>query len=568
MRGQLTFVAASAVLVGAMLLLPEGAPFSIDAGAKELQALAFAHDSGWPRPIEVPAQGLDPDGRLLPPFLVPMPGGAASIYPVLFPLLAAPLAGVAGPPALRLLPLAAGVAAAWLAGLLVRRLCGVGSPGPPAAAALLATPLAFYALTFWEQTLAATLVMAALLVILGSDDRRPVRPPAAWAGGGLLLGTACWVRTEIVVLTALVVAVPLVMERRSGLRAALAGAGGAAAGLLLGAGLQRLALGSWLPLHLVYHAESFTRGGSLLQERLATLVGSMVPDPVTALASLIWIAALAAALWDRTRRSRLTRTLGVSAVLTAFAAALAAPALRWMAGARPTEAFPFAAPAATWVLLAPLPLAAAARPERIADRRWRAMALVAALFVVAVSLAKPARSPEWGHRLLLPSVLLGMVVLLALEPFSARAPKVIRRTAVAALAVALVVQAGGLALLGHGVATHAGLVRSLLSQTSPGDVVLTDTAMLPLGSAAGFASRRFLFCASPDALDYALRRLAAAGERSLSFATVDGLAFGGLRPGELLSAGEARWRRVAREVHATGRLRLVLDRYEGEEAPP
>jgi hypothetical protein len=568
MRDKLSFVAAGAVLVTAMVVLPGGAPFSIDAGAKTLQTLAFARDHGWPRPIPYPAAALDPDGRFLPPFLVPASGGAASVYPVLFPLAAAPLALVGGVRALKGLPFVAGLATAWMVGLLVRRLTGGGSPAPPAAIALLATPLAFYSLTFWEQTLAALLVLAALLLVIGRVEAEPLGAPVRWAGAGALLGLACWVRTELLVLVPLVLAVPLLLDRWAGLRAALTGGGGAAAGALAGAVVQRLTLGVWLPLHLVYHTAPFARGGHLLEECIATFLGSMTPDPVTAVASLVWVAAVVAALHPRTRTTPASRLLGAVAVVAAVVAALIAPGLRWLAGVRPTEAFPYAAPVAAWILLAPLPLAIAARTERVRDRRWQIVALLALLFVVAVSLAKPARSPEWGHRLLLPSVLLATAALLALEPLSARAPRLVRGATLAALAAAVVVQAGGVVLLGHGTAIHAGLVRSVLAATADHEVIVTDTAMLPLGAGADFASRRFLFCASDGAFAQALGRLSAIGEAGFAFASVRGLAQVSLDPGATLDTAGRSWRRADHQVLVVGGASLTIEHYLSDRGPP
>ncbi len=568
MRDKLAFVAAGAVLLTAMVVLPGGAPFSIDAGAKTLQTLAFAHDHGWPRPIPYPSASLDPDGSFLPPFLIPDAGGAASVYPVLFPLAAAPLAVAAGVGALRLLPLAAGLATAWLIGLLVRRLGGGGSPAPPAAIALLATPLAFYSLTFWEQTLAALIVMAALLLVIGRSEAEPLRAPVRWAAAGVLLGLACWVRTELLVLVPLVLAVPVLLHRAAGLVAALGGGVGAAAGALAGALVQRLTLGAWLPLHLAYHTGPFTRGGHLVGERVGTFVKTMTPDPVTAVATLVWVAALLAALHPRARTTSASRLWGAVAVVAAVAAALIAPGLRWLAGARPTEAFPYAAPIAAWIVLAPLPLAIGVNPDRVRDRRWQVIALLALTFLVAVSLAKPARSPEWGHRLLLPSVLLATAALLALEPFSARTPRWVRAATVAALVAALVVQAGGVALLGHGIAIHARLVRSVLGATADGDVILTDTAMLPLGAGADFARRRFLFCASDRALTQALGRLSAIGEAGFAFASVKGLAQVSLDPGATLATAGRSWRRADHQVMVVGGASLTIEHYVSDGEPP
>lgn len=551
MRGRLALVVVVAALAAAAVLRPT-APFTADAGPKLLQAKAFASLGGLPRTVPYPAAQVDPDRRFIPPFTVPMGDGLVSVYPVLFPVLAAAPVAALGERGAWLLPFAAAVAAAWLAGRVTRGLAG-GDAALPAAVVLGATPLAFYALTLWEQTLAAALLLAAVALVVGEARRwSPVR----WAGVGALLGAAFWVRTETAVALPLL-AVPLLARRW---RPAAAASAAAAVALVAGAAAQRVLLGAWWPLHLGYHAAPLLGGPGPVRDRVDAFAAAFVPEPFTAAATALWLAALAAALHPRWRDGRVARGLGLGAAAAALAAAAVAPAARWLAGASPTQAFPFASPAATWLPVAALPLALAGAPASSrADRRLWGVAGAAAWYLIAVTVAKPARSPEWGLRVLLPAAVLLTVVVLVLGKAGSRRTRVV---VVLSVLAGVAVQGLGVALDRHGSAVHTAVVGAVLERTAPGGLVVTDTPILVLGSGTAFTERRFLFCASDGCLRAAAARIAEAGERELVAATVPGLAGGRFRIDPVLGEGCGEgWRlEMIRELPA-GRHTLTLATY-------
>ncbi len=554
MRGRLALTAVVVVLGAAAVLRPP-APFTADAGPKLLQAEAFAWGVGLPRSVPYPAAELDPDRRWVPPFMVPVGDGLASVYPVLFPLVAAVPVRVAGRGAAWSVPFLCAIAAAWLAGGLVRRLAG-GDAAEPAVVVLAATPLAFYALTLWEQTLALVMVLGAItLVVAGKRSGSSVR----WAAAGVLLAAACWTRTEVVVLLPLL-GLPVVAGRW---RPAVSAVAGGTAGLAIGAALQRVLLGAWRPLHLDYHAAPLLSGPGPVRERLQTFVATFIPEPLTTLATVVWVIAVIAALHPRWRERILTAILSTGAPAAALAAAFVAPAGRFMAGASPTEAFPFASPAATWLPVAALPaVLAGASLERRSDRWLWAIAGVAAWYLLIVTLAKPARSPEWGHRLLLPAAVLLTVVVLALARGQAGRVRFVVATCILG---GIAVQGLGVALNRHGCSAHARVVSSVLAATGPGEVVVTDTPIVVLGSGTGFAERKFMFCASSGSLGALAEGLARAGETGFVLATVIGSAGAGLDPGEAVGIDRGlRWRRVQVEEIPVGRRTLRLARYEAQ----
>jgi hypothetical protein len=146
--------------------------------------------------------------------------------------------------ALLLFPMLGGVATALAARALARRMGGNGD----AAFWLigLATPVAVYALDFWEHTIG--LALMAWAVFLAVDLARGRAGWRAALGVGLLFGAAATMRTEALVygaVTGLVVAALLVRAHRRGLfRIAAAGAFGAAVPILANRLLEQWVLGT------------------------------------------------------------------------------------------------------------------------------------------------------------------------------------------------------------------------------------------------------------------------------------------------------------------------------------
>lgn len=190
-----------------ILVPPPDVFFSCDGGSKYILTRALLqHDPAWPF-LAYPGRPLDPTGDYFPIrgfFSVRFGENYFSAFPIYFPLLSAPGYALFGFRGLFLLPWACGVASlglfarlgARLGWSVRRRVIGVLLLGA-------ATPLGFYACTFWEHAPAVALVLAGMVVLLDGDGwegrgrRRLVagallglsgflRLEALWIGGALL----------------------------------------------------------------------------------------------------------------------------------------------------------------------------------------------------------------------------------------------------------------------------------------------------------------------------------------------------------------------------------------------
>src|SRR5262249_46550038 len=125
----------------------------------------------------------------------------ATTLPML--VLAAPLAAVGGDRAVLLLPMLGAVACAFAARALARRL-GASTGWAAFWAVGLATPVAIYALSFWEHTIGVALMAwAVVLVVDVVRDRAGARRAAV---AGALFGAAATMRTEAFVYLAVAAA--------------------------------------------------------------------------------------------------------------------------------------------------------------------------------------------------------------------------------------------------------------------------------------------------------------------------------------------------------------------------
>lgn len=192
-------------------VLPADLFWSPDEGAKFLQ-LAGYHGR-WPRLEQrVPYGGrpLDPRYRFYPqPLptghrfhlvsqLYPRPAAAGRVetnWPPLFPLLSRLPFAVFGFRGLHLLPIAAGVGTALLAGAISRRIIPRAEI-PVMIAIGLCTPVLFYSTLFWEHTLGVAFGVAALALCIRGPRLSPLDAIAASAC--LILAIA--LRLEMVVL--------------------------------------------------------------------------------------------------------------------------------------------------------------------------------------------------------------------------------------------------------------------------------------------------------------------------------------------------------------------------------
>jgi len=182
----------------AFLILPQAAFFSSDEGLKFIQLQNFVRKGFSGFTLEYPGRGLDPDLSYVPinnpPALI-REGQVYAVYPIIFPLLATPLYRILSYAGLYIIPLTSGlltlVITCWLARL-------TGGSGISSIIVLgLCSPLVFYSLVFWDHTLGTMLSTLAIALVVKNLEN--ARKPWLIAGG-ILVGLAIWVRSEIYVM--------------------------------------------------------------------------------------------------------------------------------------------------------------------------------------------------------------------------------------------------------------------------------------------------------------------------------------------------------------------------------
>ena len=260
-------------LIGLLSSIPEEVYFSGDGGLKALmvrQLLAgdwapwlALDEPRWVRALW--DQGMYP---FRPPFVHALEGRWYSSFEWAFPTLSAPAYALAGDRGLYALPVL-GLLAVWARFVVLLRTLRVGAVPSTVALALLvfATPLTFYAATFWEHTPAVALAFAgyADLLLLERDARRSRALRA-----GLLLGLACWLRPEAMVFGACALAAQLPSSQRRAV--AMAGASFAA---VLGVYFvfNRATYGEWLGVHAIQVLERPQDSATRLTEAIGLAGG-------------------------------------------------------------------------------------------------------------------------------------------------------------------------------------------------------------------------------------------------------------------------------------------------------
>ncbi len=246
---------AAAVASGALLLIYIGLSFvnhpggslGTDTGAKVLTLRAMDQSGTFDPDVGYWAESWDPEGRVHPLHDVAHIGDRWVIVTTLPMLLAAsPLYGIGGYRLAILLPMLGGVAAALAARVLARRLGASERVGWAAFWLMgLASPVALYALDFWEHAPGLAAMAWAVILLLDGGWRRAL-------AAGALFGLAATMRTEALaygaVAVVVVVGAVLVIDRRlrHALEAGVAAAVGTAALLALNTGLEQLVIGTSL----------------------------------------------------------------------------------------------------------------------------------------------------------------------------------------------------------------------------------------------------------------------------------------------------------------------------------
>jgi len=219
----LLLVCVGAVYLAIVVGSPPGAFWTIDGGFKFLTVEQLAGTGFRDISIAYPGESIDPSGDffpLKPPMATRVHGRFVPDVSLAFPILTAPLYRALSLPGLYVLPLISALACLWLTYLLARRYAGSWAPLAVPLVGL-ATPIFFYAVTFWEHNTAVLLTTAAVLLLARTEDRTPI---GAALAAGLFLGMAVWFREECYLFAGSTILALLIT--RAGIRTVLGSAAG------------------------------------------------------------------------------------------------------------------------------------------------------------------------------------------------------------------------------------------------------------------------------------------------------------------------------------------------------
>jgi hypothetical protein len=470
------------------------------------------------------AERLDRDG-VAHPLALTNHVGERWVQVTTLPMLyaAVPLYELGGLRGILILPMLGAVLVALAARALARRLGGDGMLAFWAVG--IATPVAVYALDFWEHSLG----LAAMLwgVVLIFDVERRLGGWKIALGAGTLFGVAATMRTEALVYAAAAVGVALLMgwwedrDIRRAIRLGAAAVVGLAIPIVLNTMLERVVLGTSFRTARGSRAALTpgSGGGSRVRDSVITAVGLNRFRPGldwtvgAAIAVLIGLAMLCFLARDRDRRRWGWYALAGAVLLYAFRLA---DGLGFVPG-----------------LLTASPLAAAGLFASVRRREVRfpvAVALVA-LPVVWFFQYSGGANPQWGGRyVLLSGTLLAIAaaVLLGAIPRAAR---------VGLLVLALGVTGCGVAWLS--VRSHEITDTMEVIDRVHGPVVTSDLPHF-LREGGGFyrPGRPWLTAETPEELPPAIRIVDQAGYGGL---TLVGLDRGRERLGPYRRAGSERF---------------------------
>jgi hypothetical protein len=496
------------------MLLPTGAFFVQDGAAKFLQVQGLAA-TGWRSDgVDDPARAVDPSGALSPlrpsfagHFFYEREGQWHAKYSLPFAVLATipyQVFGVRGLALVSVVPaiicLLAVLYAAqrlhvkrlWLAVLLVGA----------------CTPLPFYAVEFWEHTIALALALVALLCVL---DDRPDRTGNLIVGG-LAVGIGAWFRTELVYLAPAMGLAAFGSLRSDGVRAALIFGAAFTAGVLPHVVLNWLYTGSVISPQIGAELQVQARTDGMLaaiRGQVATAWTMLGPSRFQRGWLLLMPPSLFAVLlvWRWRGREAALHT-GVFLLLCCTGVALL-----W--GLRSTSIYNYPVDllsAGGGVALSLLYLLC--KPQDAKGRaRAAKLAVMGSVFGALVLLTSPHfGGQQWGPRYLLPVYpVLALLGVLGLERLLETAPGR-GRSAMVWASTAVIALSAGISLQGIGYAyAWRELHRETIGRLAdvPPTVVATNTHVLPFTLASMIDRHTLLGVESPEQvkrLDKLLRR--------------------------------------------------------------
>jgi hypothetical protein len=533
-------VAATACLAVATAT-PREAFWIVDCGHKALVAQRLLETGFTELGFDYPAEELDPEGQLFPmgDWAVRRGEGFVSIFPAAYPALAAPFLGWLGPAGLRV-PAALGVGAcAWLFALWLAPALGQRWAAGGGITLGLATPLFFYGVTVWEHSLTVALSLASWVVLSRPGVRRAL-------AAGILIGAACWLREELVLMGVALACASLLCWRRLSIPAALAvGAAVPIAGLLA---FNAHVYGDPLGPHFTVNLAGGAGAGGLnaaarehLTRQLQSLLAGLGESPTEAKA-LAWTTLGAFAIgWAAGRRRAGLRAPALPNSARLRLAARALRALPWLLSAVGLGAWLLGfssvlraeSPLSELVLynglLVQMPLVAASGLGL--SRVWRDPATVplrvgavAGLLFLPLAIASGLTlalafgfGVHWGPRQILP----GLPALAALFLVAARDDPSVPRAAFALPRVATIslIAAGLLSsaqatwLLAQQKAEGTFLQNRILAR--PADVVVTTNPLLAQHLAPLWQRKRMLLVQTDTQLAQLVRHLASHEIREL-----------------------------------------------------
>ncbi|HXY92393.1 MAG TPA: hypothetical protein VEP49_07955 [Acidimicrobiia bacterium] len=523
---------------------PRGALGS-DTGGKLATLRVMGDHGGLDVDVGYWAERWDPTGEFHPLYYTSRLDGQwvqVTTLPQL--LLAYPLYRLGGFEAVLLLPMAGAVLTALAARALARRM-DRGRGWMAFWAVALATPVAIYALDFWEHSLGLGLMAWGAVLLL--DVARGTGGWKAAGAGGLLFGLAATMRTEALVPLAVAAAIACiaVLARDRRLAGAVACGGaiavGAGAALVAEHVLERAVLGVDLRAARATHTAAAAAGGvgERAKEALTTTIGlnGFAPSTSWLIGGLAVVLVGAGAFVLARRPTR--ATLGVA--LLVFAAAIYAARLSGGLGFVPG-------------VFTACPLAAAGLFLAWSLPQGRLAALLACLTLPIVWVAQYSgnASPQWGGRyVLLSGVLLAVVAVVALRP----APAAL----VAVMALSLAVTACGVAWLSERSHTVADGMEALVARHDQA-VVSLEGHVLREGGAFYSPARHWLTVTDLAKLPRAVRIVETAGDTEMAL-----LAPAGQRVPARLGPYTAGGRRPL-EIRPGERLQVVTYRAPGHDS--
>jgi len=518
---------AAALLVlltyGAVLrIMPKGGFWSPDEGAKFIQLHSITWLDGLQYRIAYGGERVDPDFAFYPtqcrfndlyPALTD-DGGVKFHWPIWFPLGSQMAVAAFGLTGLYVVPLLSG----WLVALTAGSLSRAWDPrlAPLAIIAVgLATPIAFFSLTFWEHTLATTLGLVALVIVARAWPRPALAPVVATP----LLFAAAALRIELLPFGAAVLyawwrardllpaerrragAAGVTIERRRA-RIALGVVGVLALAWVLGDAMperHRWMVGA-VPSYLLSSFGKVPHVGAMLTALLVDEAGNQAPEipDVWRYAALVACLAIGIAPWLRSRRAESMVLLVALAVLIEFS-------LYLIVRPQPYISLHGFVPIAPLTILAVYALPPTWQRRLYAQRVIAGTAVLylgAALAVLFVFLLSPEGSVptglEWGNRYLFTLYPLATVLALAgvHEVRRSQRSALIKRTFTVAAAALFVC---GLLLEVRGVwmlVETRRLVTAWEAALRDGPPVVTDVWWLPAAMAPLFVSQP-VHCVSP-----------------------------------------------------------------------